>query len=126
MGICPIFTVPIWTIVWLSHGDASETERIACINKGLSMTHKVFLRCALSFCLALASAAAHPQGAAIFEGADQALGSRLMVEHRCAACHAEKAGGDGSAIVIHSGIDDYRSDPAGNSGPRIACGVIRK
>lgn len=35
-------------------------------------------------------------------------------------------GGDGSAIVIHSGIDDYRSDPSGNSGPRIACGVIRK
>ncbi len=35
-------------------------------------------------------------------------------------------GGDGSAIVIHSGIDDYRSDPAGNSGPRIACGVVRK
>lgn len=35
-------------------------------------------------------------------------------------------GGDGSALVIHSGTDDYRSDPAGNSGPRIACGVIRK
>ncbi len=35
-------------------------------------------------------------------------------------------GGAGSAIVVHSGIDDYRSDPAGNSGPRIACGVIRK
>lgn len=33
---------------------------------------------------------------------------------------------DGSALVIHSGIDDYRSDPSGNSGPRIACGVIRK
>lgn len=35
-------------------------------------------------------------------------------------------GGDGSALVVHSGVDDYRSDPAGNSGPRIACGVIRK
>ncbi len=34
--------------------------------------------------------------------------------------------GDGSSIVVHSGIDDYRTDPAGNSGPRIACGVIRK
>jgi Cu-Zn family superoxide dismutase len=33
---------------------------------------------------------------------------------------------DGSSLVIHSGTDDYRSDPAGNSGPRIACGVIRK
>ena len=31
---------------------------------------------------------------------------------------------DGSAIVIHAGADDYRSDPAGNAGDRIACGVI--
>lgn len=31
---------------------------------------------------------------------------------------------DGAAIVIHAGPDDYRSDPAGNSGARIACGVI--
>jgi Cu-Zn family superoxide dismutase len=32
--------------------------------------------------------------------------------------------GDGAAIVVHSGPDDYRSDPAGNSGARIACGVL--
>jgi Cu-Zn family superoxide dismutase len=31
---------------------------------------------------------------------------------------------DGSTIVIHEGKDDYKSDPAGNSGGRIACGVI--
>ena len=31
---------------------------------------------------------------------------------------------DGSAIVIHEGKDDYKSDPAGNAGGRIACGVI--
>ena len=31
---------------------------------------------------------------------------------------------DGSALVVHAGPDDYRSDPAGNSGDRIACGVI--
>ena len=33
---------------------------------------------------------------------------------------------DGSSIVIHAGPDDYRSDPAGNSGDRIACGVITR
>ena len=33
---------------------------------------------------------------------------------------------DGSALVIHQGADDYRSDPAGNAGDRIACGVISK
>uniref|UniRef100_UPI00201C24C2 superoxide dismutase family protein n=1 Tax=Bacillus velezensis TaxID=492670 RepID=UPI00201C24C2 len=32
---------------------------------------------------------------------------------------------DGSAIVIHELADDYKTDPAGNSGARIACGVIQ-
>jgi len=32
---------------------------------------------------------------------------------------------DGFALVIHQSADDYRTDPAGNSGDRIACGAIR-
>lgn len=39
------------------------------------------------------------------------------------------AAGPGSvverSIVVHRDADDYRSQPAGNSGPRVACGVIR-
>jgi superoxide dismutase, Cu-Zn family len=31
----------------------------------------------------------------------------------------------GKAIVIHAKPDDYKSQPAGNSGARIACGVIQ-
>ena len=31
---------------------------------------------------------------------------------------------DGAAIVIHAVADDYKSDPAGNAGDRIACGVV--
>ena len=31
---------------------------------------------------------------------------------------------DGSAIVIHAGKDDYKTDPTGDAGGRIACGVI--
>lgn len=31
---------------------------------------------------------------------------------------------DGAAIVVHASADDYATDPAGNSGARIACGVI--
>jgi Cu-Zn family superoxide dismutase len=32
----------------------------------------------------------------------------------------------GTSLVIHTGPDDYVTDPAGNAGPRIACGVITK
>lgn len=32
--------------------------------------------------------------------------------------------GDGASIVVHAAADDYVSDPAGNSGDRVACGVI--
>jgi Cu-Zn family superoxide dismutase len=31
---------------------------------------------------------------------------------------------DGSAMVIHAGADDQKTDPSGNSGDRIACGVF--
>ena len=34
--------------------------------------------------------------------------------------------GDGTAIVIHASADDYRTDPSGNSGARIACGVLTR
>lgn len=32
--------------------------------------------------------------------------------------------GDGAALMIHASPDDYRTDPSGNSGARIACGVL--
>jgi Cu-Zn family superoxide dismutase len=33
---------------------------------------------------------------------------------------------DGSALIVHAGADDYKTDPAGNAGDRIACGVVTK
>ncbi|MFY2563984.1 superoxide dismutase family protein [Corallococcus terminator] len=33
---------------------------------------------------------------------------------------------DGSAIVVHTKEDDYQTDPTGDAGGRIACGVVEK
>lgn len=33
---------------------------------------------------------------------------------------------DGTSLVVHAGADDQLSQPAGNSGDRIACGVLRQ
>lgn len=33
---------------------------------------------------------------------------------------------DGTAVVIHVDPDDYRTDPTGNAGSRVACGVLRR
>jgi Cu-Zn family superoxide dismutase len=32
----------------------------------------------------------------------------------------------GTAIIIHAKADDMKTDPSGNSGDRIACGVIQE
>lgn len=51
-----------------------------------------------------------------------------LLEYRVAHDPAMVRGGlfdaDGTSLVIHAGPDDYRSDPSGNSGGRIACGVF--
>jgi superoxide dismutase, Cu-Zn family len=31
---------------------------------------------------------------------------------------------DGAAVMIHADADDYKTDPTGNAGGRIACGVL--
>jgi superoxide dismutase, Cu-Zn family len=35
-------------------------------------------------------------------------------------------GPDGTALVVHANPDDEKTDPSGNSGARVACGVIEK
>jgi len=31
----------------------------------------------------------------------------------------------GKSVIIHESPDDYRSQPAGNSGKKLACGIIQ-
>lgn len=33
---------------------------------------------------------------------------------------------DGAAVIVHAGADDYQSDPAGDAGNRIACGIVMR
>ena len=51
---------------------------------------------------ALVAPAAQAQPA-IFKNADLTLGVKLMAEHKCAQCHVQRFGGDGSSIYRPSG-----------------------
>jgi hypothetical protein len=61
----------------------------------------------LSTLLALAFAGAlnvaHAAEPEIFKGADLKLGEQLLVQGKCAQCHAKQVGGDGSAIYRPAG-----------------------
>ena len=54
----------------------------------------------------------------------------LAVEVLNAAVTLEKGkpnslfGPEGTALIIHAGKDDYRTDPTGEAGGRIACGLV--
>ena len=54
----------------------------------------------------------------------------LVVEVLNAAVTLEKGkanslfGPEGTALIIHAGKDDYKTDPTGEAGGRIACGLV--
>jgi superoxide dismutase, Cu-Zn family len=39
---------------------------------------------------------------------------------------ANLTGAEGTALVVHEKLDDYKTDPAGDAGGRIVCGVVQK
>lgn len=53
-------------------------------------------------------------------------GSLTIVNPYLSATDGTFPGAQGAAVVIHAGPDDYRTDPAGDSGARIACGVLER
>ena len=54
--------------------------------------------------------------------------STLVIQNATPGGRLREANGlidnDGAAVVIHAKPDDYRSQPSGEAGDRIACGVV--
>lgn len=57
----------------------------------------------LTLLLLALGVSAHAGGPTVFQGADLKQGEQLIAEHKCVACHAQKVGGDGSAIYKPAG-----------------------
>lgn len=62
-----------------------------------------FVTLAAAVWSAFAAQAQQPSAAELYRGADLALGTKLIQEHRCAECHVRQVGGDGSAIFRPGG-----------------------
>jgi superoxide dismutase, Cu-Zn family len=75
---------------------------------------------------------ANPQGSHLGDLPNLSIDSNgagtLTAELKVTRTEAESAlfDADGTAIVIHAAPDDYRTDPTGGSGARIACGVLSR
>ncbi len=72
------------------------------------------------------SAAEHHAGDMPLLDADAAGNATLTVE--LAGLSIGSGAGDivGRSVVVHKDPDDFATQPTGNSGARVACGVIRK
>ena len=61
------------------------------------------MRKPIALLLSLALASAGAQVPPLFHDADLQLGEKLIAESKCATCHRQKVGGDGSAIYRPAG-----------------------
>lgn len=57
---------------------------------------------------------------------DDGIATINYVNKKISAAEAGKYSVNRLAFIVHSGADDYMSQPAGASGDRIACGIIEK
>lgn len=60
-------------------------------------------------------------------GSDGTVKTTVTAEHATLGTGASSVfANGGTALVIHAKADDMKTDPAGNAGDRIACGVIKQ
>jgi superoxide dismutase, Cu-Zn family len=61
---------------------------------------------------------------------DGKAGQSVTAEKQLAGVRLLDEGGlmdaDGAALIIHAKADDYKTDPSGNSGARIMCGIFKQ
>lgn len=80
---------------WFSKGNSMSSPHLGF--------HRIARHLALAFAVMTCSAQLRAETPEIFKDADLALGSKLMTEHKCNACHQQKVEGDGSAIYRPAG-----------------------
>ncbi|WBO22485.1 superoxide dismutase[Cu-Zn] [Sphingomonas abietis] len=64
----------------------------------------------------------------IFAGADGTATAELftpLVALHAGTARADLLDADGSAVVIHAAADDYKTQPIGGAGARVACAVVK-
>ena len=64
----------------------------------------------------------------LFAGADGSATAELfspMVSLKGAGGRPALLDADGSALVVHASPDDYKTQPIGGAGARVACGVVK-
>ncbi len=73
----------------------------------------------------------NPEGAHQGDMLNVSVGSDSTVTVKTRTAGGTLRGGDGvldangMSLILHASADDYRTDPDGNAGDRIACGVLR-
>lgn len=50
----------------------------------------------------------------------------MTTDEWCIGCGDEDKDILGKSIIVHDGVDDFTSQPAGNAGTRVGCGVIEE
>ncbi len=58
--------------------------------------------------------------------ANGSVTTEVAIDHSRDALMTALFDNDGTAVMVHSGADDYRTNPSGDAGSRIACGVLTR